>query len=121
MPYRDYLLDLKAAGLGSIPGTAAEILDTTIRKQLTRDKLSAEDWVTIVKTAHEAGVPSTATIMYGHIDGPEHWAAHLDLLMQVQKKTGGFTELVPLGFVHWDSPLYHRRSDVRPGRAPTRA
>ncbi|MEZ5931236.1 MAG: 5-amino-6-(D-ribitylamino)uracil--L-tyrosine 4-hydroxyphenyl transferase CofH [Alphaproteobacteria bacterium] len=115
MSYRDYILDLKARGLGSIPGTAAEILDTTIRKQLTRDKLSTEDWITIVKTAHEAGVPSTATIMYGHIDGPEHWAAHLDLLRQVQKNTGGFTELVPLGFVHWDSPLYRRRSDVRAG------
>ncbi len=115
MSYRDYILDLKAAGLGSIPGTAAEILDTTIRKQLTRDKLCTEDWVTIVRTAHEAGVRSTATIMYGHIDTPEHWAAHLDLLRQVQKDTGGFTELVPLGFVHWDSPLYHRRSDVRAG------
>jgi FO synthase len=115
LSYRDYILELKAAGLGSIPGTAAEILDTTIRKQLTRDKLSTDDWVTIVEAAHEAGVPSTATIMYGHIDAPEHWAAHLDLLRHVQKKTGGFTELVPLGFVHWESPLYHRRGDVRAG------
>ncbi|MEM7045018.1 MAG: 5-amino-6-(D-ribitylamino)uracil--L-tyrosine 4-hydroxyphenyl transferase CofH [Pseudomonadota bacterium] len=115
MTYRDYILDLKEAGLGSLPGTAAEILDTTIRRQLTRDKLSTDDWVTIVKTAHSAGVPTTATIMYGHIDSPEHWAAHLELLRQIQKETGGFTELVPLGFVHWDSPLYHRRDDVRPG------
>jgi FO synthase len=115
MAYRDYILDLKEAGLGSVPGTAAEILDTTIRQQLTRDKLSTEDWVTIIKTAHEAGVPSTATIMYGHIDRPEHWVQHLDLLRRIQKESGGFTELVPLGFVHYDSPLYHRRNDVRPG------
>lgn len=115
MPYRDYILGLKEAGLGSMPGTAAEILDTTIRKQLTRDKLSTEDWVTIVKAAHSVGLRSTATIMYGHIDQPVHWAAHLDLLRDIQKETGGFTELVPLGFVHHDSPLYHRRSDVRPG------
>lgn len=115
MPYRDYILDLKEAGLGSMPGTAAEILDITIRKQLTRDKLSTDDWVTIVKSAHSADVPTTATIMYGHIDRPEHWAAHLNLLRHVQKETGGFTELVPLGFVHQDSPLYHRRDDVRPG------
>jgi len=71
--------------------------------------------VTIIKTAHEVGLPSTATIMYGHIDQPVHWAAHLDLLRAIQKETGGFTELVPLGFVHSDSPLYHRRNDVRPG------
>ena len=115
MPYRDYILDLKEAGLGSMPGTAAEILDTSIRRQLTRDKLSAEDWVTIVKTAHSVGMPTTATIMYGHIDQPAHWAAHLDLLRSIQKETGGFTELVPLGFVHHDSPLYQRRGDVRPG------
>lgn len=118
MPYRDYILGLKEAGLGSMPGTAAEILDTTIRKQLTRDKLSTEDWVTIIKTAHRVGMRSSATIMYGHIDQPAHWAMHLDLLRGIQKETGGFTELVPLGFVHRDSPLYHRRDDVRPG--PTR-
>lgn len=115
MPYEAYILDLKEAGLGSMPGTAAEILDVTIRQQLTRDKLSTNDWVTIVKSAHRVGVPTTATIMYGHIDRAEHWAAHLGLLRDIQKETGGFTELVPLGFVHQDSPLYHRRSDVRPG------
>lgn len=115
MPYSDYILGLKEAGLGSIPGTAAEILDVTIRKQLTRDKLSTDDWVTIIKSAHRVGVPTTATIMYGHIDQPHHWAAHLGLLREIQKETGGFTELVPLGFVHQDSPLYARRDDVRPG------
>lgn len=115
MPYDAYITSLKEAGLGSMPGTAAEILDVTIRKQLTRDKLSTEDWVTIIKTAHRVGVPTTATIMYGHIDRPEHWAAHLALLRDIQKETGGFTELVPLGFVHQDSPLFHRRDDVRAG------
>lgn len=115
MTPRDYIQDLKEAGLDSMPGTAAEILDTTIRKQLTRDKLSTEDWVTIIKAAHNVGMPTTATIMYGHIDQPRHWAMHLDLLRAIQKETGGFTELVPLGFVHSDSPLFHRRDDVRPG------
>jgi FO synthase len=115
MPYRDYILGLKQAGLGSMPGTAAEILDVAIRKQLTRDKLSSEDWVAIVRAAHSVGMRTTATIMYGHIDRPRHWAAHLGLLRGIQKETGGFTELVPLGFVHHDSPLYARRSDVRPG------
>ncbi len=115
VPYPDYIWSLKDAGLGSMPGTAAEILDVTIRKQLTRDKLSTENWVTIIKAAHRVGMPTTATIMYGHIDQPSHWAAHLGLLRAIQKETGGFTELVPLGFVHHDSPLYARRDDVRPG------
>lgn len=116
MSYRDFLTDLKEAGLGSMPGTAAEILDTDIRKQLTQNKLSAERWVEIIRTAHEVGIPTTATIMYGHIDGPEHWAAHIALLRDIQKETGGFTEFVPLSFVHTDSPLYTKNPDkVRPG------
>ena len=116
MGYRDFLTDLKEAGLGSMPGTAAEILDTEVRRQLTRNKLSTEQWVEIIRTAHEVGIKTTATIMYGHIDGPEHWAAHLDLLRSIQKDTGGFTELVPLSFVHTESPLYSRNpGKVRPG------
>ena len=116
MSYREFLADLKAAGLGSIPGTAAEILDTKIRRQLTSNKLSTERWVEIIRAAHEVGLPSTATIMYGHIDGPEHWAAHLALLRSIQKDTGGFVELVPLSFVHTESPLYTQAPDrVRPG------
>ncbi|WP_287883956.1 MULTISPECIES: 5-amino-6-(D-ribitylamino)uracil--L-tyrosine 4-hydroxyphenyl transferase CofH [Paracoccus] len=116
MGYHEFLADLKAAGLGSIPGTAAEILDTEIRQQLTRNKLSTERWVEIVRAAHEVGIPTTATIMYGHIDGPEHWAAHIALLRRIQKDTGGFTELVPLSFVHTESPLYTQAPDrVRPG------
>ncbi|MEW2915091.1 5-amino-6-(D-ribitylamino)uracil--L-tyrosine 4-hydroxyphenyl transferase CofH [Leisingera sp. JC11] len=116
MSYHDFLADLKAAGLGSMPGTAAEILDTEVRMQLTKNKLSAEKWVEIIRAAHEVGIPTTATIMYGHIDGPEHWAAHIRLLRDIQKDTGGFTELVPLSFVHTESPLWAQNPDtVRPG------
>jgi FO synthase len=113
----DFLRMLLEHGLGTIPGTAAEILDTEIRRRLTRNKLSAEEWVGIVKTAHRLGIRSTSTIMYGHIDGPEHWAAHLSLLRDIQKETGGFTEFVPLGFVHWEAPIY-LAGEARPG--PTR-
>ncbi|MEM1161963.1 MAG: 5-amino-6-(D-ribitylamino)uracil--L-tyrosine 4-hydroxyphenyl transferase CofH, partial [Pseudomonadota bacterium] len=115
MDFAPYIAGLKEAGLGSIPGTAAEILDVEIRKQLTRDKLSTDNWVAVMKAAHKVGMPSTATIMYGHIDQPRHWAAHLGLLRDIQRETGGFTELVPLGFVHYESPLSFRRDDVRPG------
>ncbi|UWQ47937.1 5-amino-6-(D-ribitylamino)uracil--L-tyrosine 4-hydroxyphenyl transferase CofH [Leisingera aquaemixtae] len=116
MSYHDFLADLKEAGLGSMPGTAAEILDTEVRLQLTKNKLSAEKWVEIIRAAHEVGIPTTATIMYGHIDGPEHWAAHIRLLRDIQKDTGGFTELVPLSFVHTESPLWAQNPDtVRPG------
>lgn len=105
-PYREFLEGLKAAGLGTMPGTAAEILDTEIRKQLTKDKLTTDKWVEIVRTAHEVGIKTTATIMYGHIDGPEHWAAHIDLLRSIQKDTGGFTEFVPLSFQHTGTELF---------------
>ncbi|MCJ8308931.1 MAG: 5-amino-6-(D-ribitylamino)uracil--L-tyrosine 4-hydroxyphenyl transferase CofH [Hyphomicrobiales bacterium] len=116
MSYRDFLADLKDCGLGSMPGTAAEILDTEVRRKLTKNKLSAEKWVEIIRTAHEVGIPTTATIMYGHVDGPQHWAAHIRLLRDIQKETGGFTELVPLSFVHSESPLYANNPDeVRPG------
>ncbi|TLP44320.1 7,8-didemethyl-8-hydroxy-5-deazariboflavin synthase subunit CofH [Cohaesibacter sp. CAU 1516] len=114
--YRDFLSELKEAGLDTMPGTAAEILDTEIRQQLTKNKLSTERWVEIIRAAHEVGIPTTATIMYGHLDGPTHWAAHMALLRDIQKDTGGFTELVPLSFVHTESPLYSQNPDkVRPG------
>ena len=120
MSYADFITDLKECGLGSIPGTAAEILDTEIRQQLTKDKLNTEKWIEIIKAAHKVGVKTTATIMYGHIDGPKHWAAHIGVLRDIQKQTGGFTELVPLSFVHTDSPLYtDNPGKVRPG--PTNA
>ena len=116
MSYADFLQDLRECGLGSMPGTAAEILDTQIRKKLTKDKLSTNQWIEIITTAHRLDIPSTATIMYGHIDSPKEWAIHLDILRKIQVETGGFTEFVPLSFVHYDSPLYlENPSEVRPG------
>jgi FO synthase len=100
MPLREYLLWLKEAGLGTIPGTAAEILDDAVRDVLSPKKLMTARWVEIVSAAHEVGLRSSATIMYGHIEKPEHVARHMDLLRSVQKQTGGFTEFVPLGFIH---------------------
>jgi len=99
-PLREYLLWLKEAGLGTIPGTAAEILDDSVRDVLSPRKLMTARWVEIVSTAHAVGLRSSATIMYGHIERAEHVAAHLDLLRSLQKATGGFTEFVPLGFIH---------------------
>ena len=110
----DFLRMLSEHGLDTIPGTAAEILDVAVRRKLTRNKLSAEQWVAIVKTAHRLGIRSSSTIMYGHVDAPEHWVAHLSLLRAIQKETGGFTELVPLGFVHWDAPIF-LAGEARPG------
>lgn len=112
---RDYLSILKQAGLGSMPGTAAEILDKDVRLQLTRNKLSADEWETIIREAHAAGIRTTSTIMYGHVDGPSHWAAHIDRIRAIQKDTGGFTEFVPLGFVHHNTRLFRDQQDVRPG------
>ncbi|MDP1547155.1 MAG: 5-amino-6-(D-ribitylamino)uracil--L-tyrosine 4-hydroxyphenyl transferase CofH [Anaerolineales bacterium] len=110
----DFLKMLKDAGLGSIPGTAAEILDIEIRQRLTKNKLSAKQWVEIVSAAHRLGIRSTATIMYGHIDSPRHWAAHLALIRNIQRDTGGFTEFVPLGFIHYNAPIY-LDGEARPG------
>lgn len=115
IPLAEYLAMLKEAGLGSCPGTAAEILDTEIRLQLTRNKLSAEEWETIIRAAHAAGIRTTSTIMYGHIDGPAHWAAHIERIRSIQKDTGGFTEFVPLGFIHEKTRLFRDHPDVRPG------
>ena len=116
LSYSDFLEDLKECGLGSMPGTAAEILDKQIREKLTKNKLSSARWVEIIKAAHSLGIPSTATIMYGHIDAPIHWAIHLDTIRRIQIETGGFTEFVPLSFVHYDSPLFLENPNlVRPG------
>jgi FO synthase len=111
----EFIQDLIDHGLDSMPGTAAEILDVEIRQQLTRDKLTTEQWIEIITTAHQLGLPTTATMMYGHIDSPEHWAAHIGKIRDIQKQTGGFTEFVPLGFVHYESPLYMNTPNVRPG------
>ncbi len=100
MPLREYLLWLKDAGLGTIPGTAAEILDDSVRRHHSPNKLMTERWKEIVRTAHSVGLRSTSTIMYGHLEKPHHIAAHLETIRELQKETGGFTEFVPLGFIH---------------------
>ncbi len=102
------LVALKAAGLGSLPGTAAEVLDDRIRKHICPDKLNTAQWVEVVETAHQAGLPTTSTLMFGHVDGPEHWARHLSVLRGLQQRTGGITEFVPLPFVHMEAPLYRK-------------
>ncbi len=109
MELADYLTMLKESGLGTIPGTAAEILDDEVRKVLSPRKLMTERWVEIIKTAHRVGLRSSATIMYGHIERNEHIAGHLELIRDVQKETGGFTEFVPLGFIHHNTRLYREQ------------
>ncbi len=103
---RDWLTELRVAGLDTIPGTAAEILDDEVRWVLTKGKLPAAEWIEVVTTAHEVGLRSSSTMMYGHVDNPSHWVGHLNVLKRIQDKTGGFTEFVPLPFVHQSSPLY---------------
>lgn len=105
-PVRAYLRDLKAAGLGSLPGTAAEILDDEVRDVLCPQKLSTGEWLDIVGAAHEVGLPTTATIMFGHVDRPIHWARHVLRVLEQQRRTGGFTEFVPLPFVAAEAPIY---------------
>ncbi len=103
---REWLESLREAGLDTIPGTAAEILDDEVRWVLTKGKLPTSLWVEIVSTAHEVGLRSSSTMMYGHVDTPRHWVGHLNVLRGIQDRTGGFTEFVPLPFVHQSSPLY---------------
>lgn len=108
------LRELKNAGLGSLPGTAAEILDDEVRQVLCPDKLNTAQWLEVVRTAHGVGLTTTATIMFGHVDRPVHWARHLQRIRALQQETGGFTELVPLPFVHMQAPIY-RKGRARPG------
>jgi FO synthase len=108
MSYREYIIMLKDAGLGTIPGTAAEILDDEVREVLSHKKVDVRTWVEIISTAHRVGVPTTATIMYGHIEKPEHIVRHLELVRSIQKDTGGFTEFVPLRFIHTYTALYQK-------------
>jgi 7,8-didemethyl-8-hydroxy-5-deazariboflavin synthase CofH subunit len=116
LPVREYLETLKQAGLGSIPGTAAEILDDSVRETLSPNKLKVKRWIEIVRTAHSLGIPSTSTMMYGHTEGPEHWVRHILLLREIQKETQGFTEFVPLGFIHTNTRLF-LRGNSRAGRS----
>ena len=103
---KDFLLDLQQAGLGTLPGTAAEILDDEVRAFICADKINTQQWLTVMRTAHECGIKSTATIMYGHIEQPVHWARHLSHIRKLQQETGGFTEFVPLPFIHMEAPMY---------------
>ena len=104
--FTEWLSEAKHAGLGSTPGTAAEILDDDVRWVLTKGKLPADTWEQIIRTAHGLGIRSTSTIMYGHVDAPPHWVGHLRRIRMIQEETGGFTEFVPLPFVHQNAPIY---------------
>jgi FO synthase len=114
IPVSTYLLRLREAGLSTLPGTAAEILDDEVRQTLCPDKLNSEEWLAIIGTAHGIGFRSTATIMFGHMERAEHWATHLLKIRSLQERTGGFTEFVPLPFVSMEAPLY-RKGRARPG------
>jgi FO synthase len=117
VPVRDWLSLMRDAGLDTIPGTAAEILDDDVRWVLTKGKLPAGTWIDVVSTAHRLGIPSSSTMMYGHVDHPGHWLAHLRTLARVQEDTGGFTEFVALPFVHRSAPIY-LAGIARPGPTP---
>jgi len=106
MSLADYLAMLKTEGLGSLPGTAAEILDDSVRQLLSRKKVTVPQWVDVITTAHRLGIPTTSTMMYGHVEQPVHWINQLCLLRDIQRETGGFTEFVPLGFVHSNTHLF---------------
>jgi 7,8-didemethyl-8-hydroxy-5-deazariboflavin synthase CofH subunit len=114
MPVEDYLRMLHDNGLDTLPGTAAEILDDDVRFVLSRNKLSTEQWKQVIRTAHGCGIRSTSTLMYGHVESPEHWVNQLLLFREIQRQTGGFTEFVPLGFVHQNTLLFHQ-GIARPG------
>src|SRR2546426_2449878 len=107
LDYPAYIGMLRDRGVGSIPGTAAEILDDEVREILSHKKVDVRSWVEIITTAHRLGVPTTATVMYGHVETAGHIARHIDLLRRIQKETGGFTEFVPLGFIWENTKLYH--------------
>ncbi len=113
----DYLARLKDAGVGSLPGTSAEILDDEVRRRISPGRISTANWVRVITGAHRLGIPTTATIMYGHVETARHRAAHLALLREIQKETAGFTEFVPLSLIHDEAPMYHNKTvpGVRPG------
>jgi FO synthase subunit 2 len=113
----EYLKMLKEAGIGSLPGTAAEILDQQLRNIISPGRIKVDDWVSIIKGAHSLGIPTTSTIMYGHIETSKHKAEHIALLREIQKETHGFTEFVPLSFVHTEAPMYSHNTvkNIRSG------
>jgi FO synthase len=114
VPLADYLGALRDAGLASLPGTAAEILDDEVRRVICPDKVTTAQWLRVHGTAHEVGLRSTTTVMFGHVEGPRSWARHLVALRDQQRRSGGFTEFVPLPFVHMEAPIY-LKGRARPG------
>jgi FO synthase len=117
MPLRDYLAMLQENGLDTLPGTAAEILDDEVRHVLSANKLATAQWREVITTAHQLGIRTTSTMMYGHRETPEHWVNQLQMLRDIQRETGGFTEFVPLGFVHQNTLLFQQGLS-RPGPTP---
>ena len=117
MSFRDYLRALKDAGLGSLPGTSAEILDDRIRTRISPGRITTQEWIDVVTTAHELDIPTTSTMMFGHVETFADRIAHLATLRDIQARTGGFTEFVPLSFVHADAPLFVKQEipGVQPG------
>ncbi|MGH7823932.1 MAG: 5-amino-6-(D-ribitylamino)uracil--L-tyrosine 4-hydroxyphenyl transferase CofH [Candidatus Binatia bacterium] len=106
---REYLVALKEAGVGSLPGTSAEVLVDEIRQQISPGRISTAQWIDLIQTAHELGIRTTSTIMYGHVENSRHKAVHLGILRDIQKRTGGITEFVPLSFVYEEAPMFHRK------------
>jgi FO synthase subunit 2 len=117
LPIKEYLGELRAAGLGTLPGTSAEILDQEIRDRIARGRITVDQWVEVITTAHALGIRTTSTIMYGHVETPAHWVRHMALLRSIQKDTGGFTEFVPLSLINAEAPMYAKKlvPGVRPG------
>jgi 7,8-didemethyl-8-hydroxy-5-deazariboflavin synthase CofH subunit len=102
----DYLVELREAGLGTLPGTSAEILDQDVRDLIARGRITVHQWIEVITTAHALGIRTTSTIMFGHVETPAHWVRHMALLRSIQKDTGGFTEFVPLSLIHQEAPMY---------------
>ena len=113
----DYLKAIKEAGLGSLPGTSAEILDQDVRDTISPGRITVKEWIEVITTAHSLGIPTTSTIMYGHIETPVHWVKHMELLRDIQHETGGITEFVPLAMISQEAPMYQHRvlQNMRPG------
>ena len=117
VPIPQYLQELRAAGLDTLPGTSAEILDQEIRDIIAPGRITTKQWIDVITSAHSLGIPTTSTIMYGHVETPAHWVKHMNLLRDIQKETQGFTEFVPLSLIHQEAPMYQRKlvKNVRQG------